>query len=197
MSEPTSGRRLTEQRLEQSALELMSENGVLAGLNLREVAMRIGVNRGLVYHYFGSRRDLLRSALRSAGRDLRARMLRQREGRTFRTRTIADLESSVGDTENYFQLLALLVIDGDPEVRVLPVLEETRELLTAEAARGELPADTDLAAIDVITTSLISAYAIFRDRYAAELGIPVDELDTRVTATLDRILRTFESGSRA
>ncbi|MFE5025744.1 TetR/AcrR family transcriptional regulator [Streptomyces sp. NPDC056656] len=36
---------------------------MLGGSNLREVG-GAGVNRGLVYHYFGSRRDLLSSALR-------------------------------------------------------------------------------------------------------------------------------------
>ena len=37
------------------AFGLIRRNGVLAGLNLREVADRAGVNRGNIYHYFGSR----------------------------------------------------------------------------------------------------------------------------------------------
>jgi AcrR family transcriptional regulator len=55
----------TEAALQKAALALVERNGVLAGLNLREVAEEAGVNRGLVYHYFGSRRDLLRAALRA------------------------------------------------------------------------------------------------------------------------------------
>src|SRR5262245_36628667 len=58
-------RAATEQALQKAALALLERNGVLAGLNLREVAEEAGVNRGLVYHYFGSRRALLRAALRS------------------------------------------------------------------------------------------------------------------------------------
>ena len=56
-------RAATEQRLIESALELIRKNGVLAGLNLREVAAGAGVNRGNIYHYFGSRQELLRTAI--------------------------------------------------------------------------------------------------------------------------------------
>ncbi|MBP9053131.1 MAG: TetR family transcriptional regulator, partial [Ilumatobacteraceae bacterium] len=41
----------TERDLEDAALRLVDRDGVLAGLNLREVADAAGVNRGLVYHY--------------------------------------------------------------------------------------------------------------------------------------------------
>ena len=78
--------------MQRAALLLLERNGVLAGLNLRQVAEEAGVNRGLVYHYFGSRRDLLRAALRSdvnerlsdfvAGRGLAAPSRYQRFFRT-------------------------------------------------------------------------------------------------------------------
>ncbi|MBT5011064.1 MAG: helix-turn-helix transcriptional regulator, partial [Gammaproteobacteria bacterium] len=57
------GRAETERRLIEVALELIQKNGVLAGLNLRQVAEGAGVNRGNIYHYFGSRQDLLRAAI--------------------------------------------------------------------------------------------------------------------------------------
>ena len=53
----------TERRLIDAALDLIRRNGVLAGLNLREVADGAGVNRGNIYPYFGSRRELLRAAI--------------------------------------------------------------------------------------------------------------------------------------
>jgi AcrR family transcriptional regulator len=59
-SGPSMDSELTAQTLERAARELLERNGVLGGLNLREVADHAGVNRGLVYHCFGSRRDLLR-----------------------------------------------------------------------------------------------------------------------------------------
>ena len=39
----------TERRLIDAALDLIRRNGVLAGLNLREVAAGAGVNRGNIY----------------------------------------------------------------------------------------------------------------------------------------------------
>ena len=51
----TPNRPATEAALQTAALDLLERNGVLAGLNLREVADEAGVNRGLVYHYFGTR----------------------------------------------------------------------------------------------------------------------------------------------
>jgi AcrR family transcriptional regulator len=59
-SGPSMDGELTAQTLERAARELLERDGVLGGLNLREVADHAGVNRGLVYHCFGSRRDLLR-----------------------------------------------------------------------------------------------------------------------------------------
>ena len=67
----------TKELLENASLAMLNANGVLAGLNLREVAERAGVNRGLVYHHFGSRDQLLRSALK---RDLRDRLNQVTEG---------------------------------------------------------------------------------------------------------------------
>jgi AcrR family transcriptional regulator len=81
MSQPSRTRQpnrvATESALQKAALLLLERNGVLAGLNLRQVADEAGVNRGLVYHYFGSRRDLLRAALRSDVRE-RSSMTRWR-----------------------------------------------------------------------------------------------------------------------
>ena len=57
------GRANTEQKLIDVALDLIRQRGVLSGLNLKEVAEAVGVNRGNIYHYFGSRQELLRSAI--------------------------------------------------------------------------------------------------------------------------------------
>src|SRR5690606_17434102 len=38
-------------------------DGILAGINLREVAKEAGVTRGLLYHHFGNRAELLRASL--------------------------------------------------------------------------------------------------------------------------------------
>src|SRR5690606_11848510 len=55
-------REATEQALIEAALTLLRERGILAGVNLREIAEEAQVTRGLAYHYFGSRQELLRAA---------------------------------------------------------------------------------------------------------------------------------------
>ena len=62
-TKPMRSRAETERRLIDVALEQIRDKGVLAGLNLREVAEGAGVNRGNIYHYFGSRQELLRAAI--------------------------------------------------------------------------------------------------------------------------------------
>ena len=62
-------RAATEELRQDAALRLLDRDGVLSGLNLREVADEAGVNRGLVYHYFGSRAALQRRALRKTARE--------------------------------------------------------------------------------------------------------------------------------
>jgi len=108
-------RAATEAALERAALELLARNGVLAGLNLREVAAEAGVNRGLVYHYFGSRRDLLRAAL---GSDVRERMhdLAQGTHGDLRHRFANFFRTMLGHRRAVV-LSTLLVLDGARGVR--------------------------------------------------------------------------------
>jgi AcrR family transcriptional regulator len=179
-------RAATEAALERAALELLDRNGVLAGLNLREVAAEAGVNRGLVYHYFGSRRDLLRAAL---GSDVRERMHDLAQG------THGDLRQRFA---NYFRtmlghrravvLSALLVLDGDRGVRFDVDATRRRRRFARSVERGEAPEGQDADAYWVATSSLIYGYAIFRTRFAEELGVEASELDERVLATVDRLL---------
>ena len=67
-SEPESP--TTRERLMDAALDYIATRGVLGGLNLREIAEQVGVTPANIYHYFGSRRGLLRAALTRANRRL-------------------------------------------------------------------------------------------------------------------------------
>ena len=172
-------RHATEDSLRAAALELLSRQGVLTGLNLREVADEAGVNRGLVYQYFGSRRDLLRSALWAQGQE-----------------SVQDAAEAVADElplrkrlNRFFwtalrrpqpiKLMALLVLDGDERPRPLPRRTHERALLAAEAERGELPVD-DPDALHATLAAAVYGYTLFREHMAREIGVPVEELDERV-----------------
>jgi AcrR family transcriptional regulator len=183
-------RATTEALLESAALELLAENGVLAGLNLREVCDRVQVNRGLIYHYFGSRRDLLRSALRRRGNTLAARLADERSGRHFVDRVVEDLHI-VSDEADSYRLIALLALDGDPHVRVSPLKDRSIMLLKQDQASGDLPSSTDVEALHVLMVSAAAGYSLFRSRLEAEMGIPSGALDPRVRAMLRAILTAY------
>ncbi|WP_030167724.1 TetR/AcrR family transcriptional regulator [Spirillospora albida] len=174
---PTRDRDATEEALRAAAITLLRRGGVLAGLNLREVADAAGVNRGLVYQYFGSRRGLLRSALfhRSRPNSLDAAEsaglpLRKRLSRLFWT-SLRNPEPVV--------LATLLVLDGDDRPRVLLNRGDGRKALAEDAARGELPVD-DVEAVQAALASTIYGYTLLREHLAREIDVPAEELDGRV-----------------
>ena len=174
------GREATQRKLEEAAVEIIGRDGILAGLNLREVADRAGVNRGNIYHYFGSRQELLRSALNSriaAGMPF----VEQGRGRPFVERKLRVFQGlpAVGSS-----LLALLTIDGDQSVDPLPDLENSLADLEADVAAGELHPDHDLLALQIAFQSINRGYEILRTSFATRAGVPVEQLDQRVRHTL-------------
>jgi AcrR family transcriptional regulator len=152
----------TERRLIRVALDLIRRNGVLAGLNLREVADGAGVNRGNIYHYFGSRRELLRAAI------------------TRRFEAVAESLSADRDS----QLRALLVIDGDETVDPMPKYEAALSHLRQDVIDGDIDRAHDLEALQVTLSALLRGYRIFRKPYAKRINTNVKDLDERVAATV-------------
>ncbi|MDD9369047.1 MAG: helix-turn-helix domain containing protein [Acidimicrobiales bacterium] len=179
----------TESALQRAALLLLERNGVLAGLNLRQVAEEAGVNRGLVYHYFGSRRDLLRAALRSnvaerisdfaPGKSMTAPGRYERFFRTMLTHRQAAV------------LAALLILDGDRGVRMIPDPAGTRDRIRRDMDAGVLPGDLDADGIHVALASMIYGYMVLRDQLAGELDVEAADLDEQVAATIDRLVRAL------
>lgn len=170
----------TEAALEDAALRLLRRNGVLAGINLREVADEAGVNRGLVYHYFGSRRDLLRAALRRDVRDRFDEMLAGPDA-SWVERARGHIRAVVHQAPA-IELVIALVLDRDEKVRILPLHETALADVARRQGSGELRDDLDAEAMHVYRVAAGYGYALLRERMAEELGLDVDELDRRVTA---------------
>ncbi len=175
-------REATEESLRAAAVALLRRGGVLAGLNLRQVADEARVNRGLVYQYFGSRRSLLRSALFHRSRpnaedavDAAGLPLRERLARLFWT--------SLRNPEPV-RLATLLVLDGDDRPRVLLNRGAGRADLAAEAGRGELPV-ADVEAVQAAIASTIYGYTLLREHLAREIGLPAEELDERMAGCVE------------
>jgi len=183
----TQSRAATEEALEEAALALLHRDGVLAGLNLQEVADTAGVNRGLVYHYYGSRGTLLRKALRRRGRANLDKM-RALRGLRGAARWRRFFEIVIADPEPV-QLSTLLLMDGVDHMRSLPLRAEALEAIERDIAEGHLDPDVDRIALHTVMVTGVYGYLLYRQRFAAEHSVPVEELDERVARLLfDRML---------
>jgi len=173
----------TERRLIDAALDLIRRNGVLAGLNLREVADEAEVNRGNIYHYFGSRRELLRAAIARRFEAVIEAVVADRRGVPFVERKLRAFRGP--DKLQDSQLRALLVIDGDETVDPIPRFELALLGLQQGVRNGEIDGAHDLEALEVALSALRRGYHLFREPYANRLGTDADDLDERI----ERIVR--------
>jgi AcrR family transcriptional regulator len=186
-------RKATESALEAAALELLARDGILAGLNLNEVAALAGINRGLVYQCFGSRRALLRSALHRiwlarVDAVAKVRDLPFAKARRLRFRSAA--RNPTGP-----RVEAMLVLDGDPDLVMFPLLESALAALRRDQDRGDLDASLDVRAVHALCVATNLGYSIFRDQMAHELGLPPDRLDRQAEAVHARMLESLTSSS--
>lgn len=183
---PRGTREDTENELLDAVLRLLERDGVLAGITLREVAKEAGVNHGQIYQYFGNRRVLLRAAI---GRLVRQTQVDINEhwDLPFEERRRWMWRQSLQRLE-YSRLEAILALDEDPEFVAFASLDQTREALARDSRSGALPPDADTDVIHAVTAAAVHGYAIFREVFARELGIPLDEFDKRSAAVFDHML---------
>ncbi len=180
----------TESRLIDVALGLIRRNGVLAGLNLREVADGAGVNRGNIYHYFGSRRELLRAAITRRFEAVVESLLADRRGASFVERRLRSFQST--DQSQDSQLRALVVIDGDETVDPMPRYEAALSRLRQDVIDGDIDRAHDLEALQVALSALLRGYRIFREPLATRIETNVDDLDKRIAEIVRTWLEAME-----
>jgi len=188
MPEPT-----TAEKVENAVLELLEEQGVLAGINLNEVAAKAGVNRGLVYHHFGNRRGLLRSAIKRRMVEHKVEKQTPKAPMPLGDRVVHALKATLKGRET-LRLTTLLHLDGSTAPKLMPNAETTLLLLERDRALGLIPEGTDLAALHAVYAAAIYGYVVYREVFARDLGIEVAELDGRVAETL---LAVFGAGPPA
>jgi AcrR family transcriptional regulator len=171
----------TERRLIDVALELIRDNGVLAGLNLRQVADGAGVNRGNIYHYFGSRQELLRAAINRQFEAIVKSLTKNQAKAGFVARRLRSFRSNISNDTNDSMLRALLVLDGDQTVDPIPLYEAGLSQLREDVSAGDIDGGHDLEALQVALSAMLRGYRIFRLPYAKRVGITPRELDARVS----------------
>jgi AcrR family transcriptional regulator len=171
----------------QAAVDHLLSEGVLGGLNLREIADRVGVTPANVYHYFGSRRGLLRAALtRESARLLEP--LKTISALPFVQRRLQMFDYVTATPE--LKLGALLALDDDPDFEPLPFVAETSEQYRAQVEAGLIPDDVDVVAVHLMTLAASIGVAIYRDAVARQLEVDADEITARVRGVLARMLES-------
>jgi AcrR family transcriptional regulator len=172
----------TERRLIDAALDMIQKNGILGGLNLREVAEAAGVNRGNIYHYFGSRQELLRAAINGQFQVMLKSLSAARQNKNFVARRLEAFRLQESSVDS--KLRALLVLDGDNTVDPIPRFESQISELRESVIDGDIDPGHDLEALQVALSAVLRGYRIFRVPYARRLGVKVTELDARVTGVI-------------
>jgi AcrR family transcriptional regulator len=183
---PKRNRAETEQRLIDVALGMIQANGILGGLNLREVAEGAGVNRANIYHYFGSRQDLLRAAINRQFEAVVRTLSAARQNKSFIERRLEAFRMK--EIGNDSLLRALLVLDGDKTVDPIPRFEAGISELRQDVIDGDIHSAHDLEAVQVALSALLRGYRMFRLPYAKRLGIKAPELDERATKVIEHWL---------
>lgn len=175
----------TETAIEEAALRVLERDGVLSGLNMQDVADEAGVARGLINHYFGNRRALLRAAL--------DRGVRNGAPQYEAVRTWEPAEKGTRQFREYTknpvfaELLALLAVDGDEQAEPIVFVEERLADYEREKHEGAYVADFDIEAAIAVWDSTLLGYSLFREHMAAQLKLAPRELDRRVLGTLARM----------
>jgi AcrR family transcriptional regulator len=177
LTKAPSKREGTDRSLERAALRILTGGGLLAGLTLQQVGDEAGVAKGLVYHYFGDRRALLRSALRHGAMELQD-VLRAVPDSSYDRRVGAFAKAALVYPAAV-QLMTLLLIDRDPRLRPMPLRGLMMQDFERDVRKGRLPADADFEALLGVQNSLVYGYILFRDGLARQMGVERDVLDAR------------------
>jgi AcrR family transcriptional regulator len=185
MSGKQRAREAAEGALQDAAMRLLRRDGVLAGLNMQEVADEASVNRGLIHRWFGTRQALLRSAIRAQQRRLAPEVRRSLERPSSR-RTAWAVRQYVADP-SYAHMVMLLSLDGDDEFEPVPYLDERLERLRIEIDAGQWLEDVDPVAVSVLWDVILDGYFTMREPLVRQTGVPHEELDRRVFSAVGRL----------
>jgi AcrR family transcriptional regulator len=168
-----------------ATLDHLRKDGVLAGLNLRAVADTAGVTAANIYHYFGSRRGLLRAALAREAEHFEQQLAEVADAGFVerRTRMFDAILANPSLT-----LTTLLALDGDPDYEPLPSLEATRAHYDALVMRSDLRPDVDIEAAHLLGLAMSIGVAIYAEAAARQLGTTPKDIHDRTRAVFEVLL---------
>lgn len=179
----------TREALMEAALRLLERDGVLAGLNITEVAKEVGVTPANIYHYFKSRQGLLRAAINRRMEQLTLDVVRERGELPWTERAKMAFEFVRENPE--LSLVALLALDNDDEFVLAPYLESARGVLRRDAKMGRLRDDLDLEVMHMLFGAFEYGYAIFSQVGARQLEMPLEEFHRRAQTVIDHVVMSM------
>jgi AcrR family transcriptional regulator len=175
-----------------ATLQHLHTQGVLAGLNLRAVAETAGVTPANIYHYFGSRRGLLRAAIGREAEKLE-QPLSEVSDAGFLARRTRMFDAILANPT--LTLTSLLAIDGDPDYEPLPFLDATRAHYQALVARGDLRGDVDVEAAHLLALAMSIGVAIYAEAAARQMGTTTEDVHARTRAVFASMLEALVGGA--
>jgi AcrR family transcriptional regulator len=177
----------TDRALERAALRLLTGGRLLSGFTLQQVGDEAGVTKGLVYHYFGDRQALLRSALRHGAMELQD-VIRAIPYSSY-DRRIGAFAKAALIYPAAVQLMTLLLIDRDPRLHFMPLRGLMMQSFERDVREGRLPANADFEALLGLQNSLVYGYVLFRDGMARQMGMERNVLDSRFRRLISTVGR--------
>lgn len=162
-----------------AAADLLAARGPGA-VSVRDIAAAAGVNHGLVHRYFGSKENLLRSALRARAQA----SIEQFAGADDPAELVGRLRQAAGDPHAGWRLLAHCLLDGYgdelPRDGDFPGIERFMDRWPQAQAAGLIREDLDPADVTRLVLAVMLGWLQFHEYIAAsthlEDGDALDEI---------------------
>ena len=125
----------------EAASELFAKKGV-AGVSVRDIAAKAGVNHGLIHRHFGSKESLRRQTQEKLSADLIAEM----EASSTFEETMTMAWTALQKHDAFWRVLARTLLDGkwQGEIQsVFPLIELSMQLVTREQKQGLIMENAD------------------------------------------------------
>jgi AcrR family transcriptional regulator len=179
------GRERVVAALVEAATALFAERGP-AGVSVRDIAARAGVNHGLLHRHFGSKQRLLRVVLDRLMRELATSVPLEMSSEGLR-----ELFTAVAGRETYWRALARAVLDGEAP-RLLqsrfPLVEHLVEGLTELQRAGALGREFDPRLVAAGIAAQVLGWLVFEPFLATAAGLGSGVRDRNRRALVDAML---------
>lgn len=181
----------------ETALELFAENGYY-GTSISHITKKAGISKGLLYNYFESKEDVLKSIIQSGYEAAYNHLELNQEGMLVQDEFIHFLRmtfKAIQENRHFWQLYSALMFQqgildvalSEYEGKALEIQKLMTDFLKA---MGSIAPETDLLAI----SSLIKGASVIL--MTAPDFFPADKLETTIIDSCFRLITTGENSGK-